>query len=236
MRRIVRGVLLLVLAVLVAGSAVISFWLGIVPQRYSPFRPLSLEAPPGLFLDFQLAALRRDPALCQAVLKAPYIEAAPVPDRPFKDRCGWRNAVRVTAGGGVTIGAEPLTCEMAAALALWIEHGLQPAATRILGSRVSAIEDMGTYDCRNIIGSRIWRHTRSEHASANAFDIAGFRLEDGRRIGVLSHWKGKGPEARFLREAHARACRYFRVALGPEFNAAHKDHLHLDRGILWTCK
>ncbi|MGI9478102.1 MAG: extensin family protein, partial [Hyphomicrobiaceae bacterium] len=32
------------------------------------------------------------------------------------------------------------------------------------------------------------------------------------------------------------ACHYFRVALSPAFNAAHRDHFHFDRGILWTCQ
>jgi hypothetical protein len=26
------------------------------------------------------------------------------------------------------------------------------------------------------------------------------------------------------------------VAIGPEFNAAHRDHLHFDRGIFTRCK
>ena len=33
-----------------------------------------------------------------------------------------------------------------------------------------------------------------------------------------------------------RACRYFRVAIGPEFNEAHWNHLHFDRGIFARCK
>jgi len=53
---------------------------------------------------------------------------------------------------------------------------------------------------------------------------------------VLKDWRGQTPEAEFLRLAHAGACNYFRVALGPEFNRAHRDHFHLDRGILSTCK
>ena len=47
---------------------------------------------------------------------------------------------------------------------------------------------------------------------------------------------GEGPEARFLRAAHGRACRYFRVAIGPEFNAAHWNHIHLDRGVFMGCR
>ena len=48
---------------------------------------------------------------------------------------------------------EQLTCEAAAALALWVEHEVQPLAVSTFGSRVAGIEDMGTYSCRNMIGN-----------------------------------------------------------------------------------
>lgn len=236
MRKAIRHTLNTLLIVLLAVAISAAFWLGLVPQRYSPFPPLDLAAGPGLFLDAQLAVLRRDFPLCQAILKAPHVTAIPVADKDFVKQCGWRNGVRLSSAGGAQISVEPLTCEMAAALALWVEYALQPAAVEILGSRVASIDDMGTYDCRNIIGNKLWRDVRSEHAKANALDIAGFKLEDGRRISVLGDWKGKGPEGQFLREVHRRACRYFRVTLGPEFNDAHKNHFHFDRGLLWRCK
>ena len=62
------------------------------------------------------------------------------------------------------------------------------------------------------------------------------RLEGGDRISVLKHWKAGGKKAEFLRAVHSGACGYFRVALSPNFNAAHKDHFHFDRGSLWTCR
>ena len=37
-----------------------------------------------------------------------------------------------------------------------------------------------------------------------------------------------GPRARFLREAHAAACRIFGTTLGPEANEAHRNHFHVD--------
>jgi hypothetical protein len=77
---------------------------------------------------------------------------------------------------------------------------------------------------------------RSQHATANAIDISGFTLDGGRQISILRDWTSKGPEAAFLKEVHHRACRYFRVALGPEYNAAHKNHFHFDRGAFSRCK
>jgi len=146
------------------------------------------------------------------------------------------NAVRLSQVGGAELGAEPLTCEMAAALALWVEYEVQPLALAVFGARVTGLQDMGTYSCRNIIGNRKWANMRSQHARANAVDIGGFKLEDGQQISVAGDWKGHDREARFLHAVHQRACRYFRVAIGPDFNPAHWNHLHLDRGPLTRCQ
>jgi hypothetical protein len=232
-RRLFSKLLLLVSAFVAAAGA---FWFGLVPQRLSPFSPISFEDPPSWFIDPKLSALRFDPALCNAVLKQPHIDATPIPDRTTGNNCGWTNAVKFTRTGGAQIGVEPLTCEMAAALTLWVEQEVQPLAREMFGQEVVRLGDMGTYDCRNIVGNPIWKGVRSQHASANAIDISGFTLADGRQIVLLRDWKGKGPEAQFLREVHRRSCRYFRVALGPDFNSAHANHFHFDRGLMWTCK
>src|SRR3546814_11567731 len=64
-----------------------------------------------------------------------------------------------------------------------------------------AIESFGSYACRpvnNQIGGRL-----SEHARANAADIAAFVLADGRRITVQEGWNGSDQRVRdFLRMAH----------------------------------
>lgn len=236
MRRRGRVFARLLLLVLLAAVAVAAFWFGLVPQRLSPFSPISLKEPSHWFLDARLATLRRDAPLCNAVLSAPDAIATPIAPRPYKDGCGWENGVRVSKAGGAEVGLDPVTCEVAVAAALWVQHEVQPVAQEIFGQRVTKIRDMGTYDCRNIIGRKVWQDMRSQHATANAWDIAGFTLEDGRYISVLRDWRGSEREARFLHEVHARACRYFRVALSPNFNAAHKDHFHFDRGPLWTCR
>jgi hypothetical protein len=95
---------------------------------------------------------------------------------------------------------------------------------------------MGSYACRNIVGAKALKSFRSQHASANAIDIAAFTLEDGRTLALLRNWKGDSAEARFMKRIHARACRYFRVALGPDFNAAHASHFHFDRGLFKACR
>lgn len=224
------------LTLLLVGTTLGAFWFGLVPQRFSPFSPLSLAEPKPWFLDFRLAALRRDRVLCAAVLSTPHIDATPITDLARRDGCGWRNAVRVSSVAGAELPVGQITCEAAAALALWLEHEVQPLAEAVLGARIARVQQMGSYACRNIIGSRAWRNMRSQHAIANAIDIGGFELDDGRTVSVLKHWNSTGSESDFLKQAHRRACRYFRVALSPDFNAAHRNHFHLDRGPLWTCR
>ena len=231
---LIAGLMLLLL--LLAGAAVVAFQQGLIPARYSPLPLLNLDHPSRFFLDWQLAELRREPELCRRVLTAPHIDAAAVTDNPVRNGCGWVNSVRLAVVGGARISVDKLSCEASAAFALWMAHDVQPLARSLLGERVASVRHVGTYACRNIAGSRFWKHVRSEHATANAIDIAGFTLADGRTISVLKHWSGAAEFSAFLRAVHQRACRYFRGALGPEFNAAHRNHFHLDRGTLSACR
>jgi hypothetical protein len=224
----------LVVVLLVAGIA-LAFRQGLIPAIFNPLPALDLSQANAWFVDWRLAALKHDPALCRRVLVRPHIESEPIADSPTTNGCGWTNGVHMSAAGGVRAGFDKVTCEAAAALALWLEHEVQPAAQEMFGQRVVSIQSLGSYSCRNIIGNPFWKDIRSEHAKANALDIAGFTLANGRHIGVAAYWKGEGAEARFLHAIHGRACRYFHVVLGPDYNAAHHNHFHLDRGPFWRC-
>lgn len=225
-----------ILSVVVVVGLAALFRFGLVPWAINPLPAIDLSQPNLWFVDWRLSAIKNNPDLCRRVLVAPHIEAQPIADSPMRDGCGWVNGVRMSAAGGVRAGFDKITCEAAAALALWLAHDLQEVAQEILGQRVTAVQSFGTYSCRNIIGNALWKSWRSQHATANAVDIGGFTLSDGRRISVKGSWHGTGTEARFLRAAHASACRYFHVALSPDFNAAHHDHFHFDRGPLLRCK
>jgi hypothetical protein len=229
----VKGIILLALLAL---GLTLLFRQGLVPWVLNPLPTLDLAQQDGWFIDWRLAALKHRPELCQRVLQAPYIQARPIADNPAKDGCGWVNAVRMSTAGGIHAAYDKITCEAAAALALWLQYDVQPLAREILGQRVTSIQSFGSYACRNIVGNPLWKGRRSEHASANALDVAAFGLADGRRISVAQYWKSEGVEARFLRAVHRRACHYFHVVIGPDFNEAHHDHFHLDRGFFWRCK
>ena len=221
---------------------------GYISPSYSPLPAISLDERNGWFVDWRLAALAGDRELCQRVLVPPHAVASAVQDQAYDAQgCGWANAVSLQSAGGATIGLSPVTCQAAAAYSLWMIEVVQPEAERLLGSRVTAVSDFGTYSCRNIIGGFYQKYrkliervskdiVRSQHATANAIDISGFTLASGERIVVARDWKGGGPKAAFLRAVHEGACRYFRVVLGPEANREHHDHLHMDRGFLRACR
>lgn len=225
------------LAVL-AGLAFGGLWLahvrGWLPKGDDPWGRLDLAAPPGLFTARQLRALVDDPVACLAVVKAARIDIAPIPDRPIVEGCGFADALRLQ--GEKARFREPvvLTCAMAAGMVLFERQVLQPAAKEILGSPVTRIEDFGTYNCRNI--GREESRRRSEHAKANAIDLAGFLLANGRHVTVVADWGRKTPEGRFLARLRDGACGLFKVVLGPDYNADHRDHLHIDMGPFDACR
>jgi hypothetical protein len=129
-----------------------------------------------------------------------------------------------------------MTCELAAAATMWMAHAVQPAAAEFLHSDVRSVKHMGVYACRNIAGNKALAAFRSQHALANAIDVESFTLADGRVISIAKYWKGDGAESKFLHAIHDAACRYFRVALGPDYNASHSNHFHLDRGVFKSCR
>lgn len=126
-----------------------------------------------------------------------------------------------------------VTCGMMAAL-YWYEAELQRLAREHLGTTVARIDQLGTYACRNVNGARTGR--RSRHATANAIDLAGFRLADGRTVSILKDRGKDTPQGRFLAEARDEACRFFNVVLSPDHNAPHASHFHLDLGGFRMCR
>ncbi len=123
----------------------------------------------------------------------------------------------------------PVTCEVGQAFAAWARFGVDRAARQILGSGLRSIETMGSYSCRNVAGT----DRRSGHAIGAAIDVSGFVLEDGRRVTVSSGWHGSAREREFLRVVQRSACKRFATVLGPDYNAAHHDHLHVE-GVIGT--
>lgn len=200
-----------------------------VPERWNPWAPLHIEQAPNFLTRFKLMRLSRDDALCRQVLATAELRYQYLPDRITGPGCGFRNAVRIEATSAAVGTPFSLSCQAAVSLALSEKHTLQPPARAHFGAPVARVEHYGSYACRNAYGSATGR--RSRHATADALDVAGFVLADGRHIHVQRDWPKENKRARFLREIHRGACRFFDTVLGPDSNSAHHDHFHFDRGL-----
>ncbi|MEM7236389.1 MAG: extensin family protein, partial [Pseudomonadota bacterium] len=150
-----------------------------VPPAFAPWAPLDLKAAPNFVTPLKLA--RMDGA-CPSILTAGGVTARPVPDRTVSEVCHIRDAVQPTRFSTARMAAEAMRCDIAIRLALWERHDLQPAAQRLLGTSVAEIRHLGAYSCRPIRTAQGGAGRMSEHSSANAFDIAGFELSDGRVV------------------------------------------------------
>ena len=150
-------------------------------------------------------------------------------DRRFENGCTALGAVQLLEIGTPVTNLGAMTCPLARQFARWVRSDVQSAATAILGSPVRRVESFGTYACRSVNsqpGARI-----SQHGYANAVDVGGFLLADGRRITIQDGWNGEDRRVReFLRRIHRDGCRRFSIGLGPEADAYHYNHLHFDMG------
>lgn len=135
--------------------------------------------------------------------------------------------VSATAHGAVSLTPQAtLQCPMVPATDHWVVTSVMPAARRYFRMDVVELKVAASYSCRPRNG--IAGGVLSEHGLANALDISAFVLADGRKISVLTGWKGNAAEREFLRAVHRGACRTFTTVLGPNADAFHRDHFHLD--------
>jgi hypothetical protein len=170
-----------------------------------------------------------DTLQCHIDLARERIRFRRLPDQHFAGGCSALGAVQLVDMGTPAAGLRAMTCPLARQFARWSRESMQPAADQWLRSRVVRIETFGTYACRtrnSRPGARL-----SEHAFANAVDVSGFVLEDGRRITVQQGWRGDDDRVRrFLRQVHQGGCRRFNIGLSPDSDAYHYNHLHFDMG------
>ncbi|WP_309621923.1 extensin family protein [Novosphingobium sp.] len=185
----------------------------------------------------QPVVVRPEARACMADLGTKRADFTPVRDQYYGAGCSTLGTVKLVSVKGdnamlALAGLGPVACPLADSFAGWARYGVDRAAQQILGSRLVRIETMGSYNCRNVAGSA----RRSAHATANAIDVSGFVLADGRRITVAGNWSDNSPKVRrFFTAIHTSACKRFGTVLGPAYNAAHKDHLHLELSGQQVC-
>ncbi|AZF04083.1 extensin family protein [Pseudomonas sp. R5-89-07] len=229
-----RSITFLGALLLLGGAVAVGVWRGWVPNEWNPWAPLDVRASPNLLTRYKLGRLQDDPALCDQVLKTTGLRVSHQADSPADAACPLRNTLRVQSAEVGLSSSFLASCPLAVAFALFERHSLQPAAQAIYGQAVTRVDHLGSFACRNVYNRADGR--LSQHASANALDIAGFRLANGRSVSVLEDWPGEGTDARFLRQLRDGACNAFNVVLSPDYNAAHRNHFHLDMGRWWVCR
>jgi hypothetical protein len=221
--------------VLIIGGAMISVWRGWldVPPPWNPWAPLDVKAAPNWLTGYKLMRLRSDPELCAQALSSSDLRVTRQSDSPDA-KCPLIGALRVQ-GGEVALSSSFLaSCPLAVAYAMFEHHSLQSAALAVYGQKVARLDHLGSFACRNVYNRE--SGALSRHASADALDIAGFRLADGRSISVLKDWPKQNQDAQFLRQVRDGACEAFSVVLSPDYNAAHRNHFHVDVGRWSVCR
>lgn len=211
------------LDLLLAGLLVFALVDRLAPPQDLPWKPFSLDQPIGLATAGKLARIGADPPACRAALGEGGVRFTEGETRRT-GYCSTRNTVR--ASGRLSPAAPVMTCPLALGYALWERQVLAPAAREIMASRLTRVEHYGTYACRTIYGRPGERP--SAHAQAAALDVAGFRFADGRRATVAADFRADSAEGRFVQAARRGACRVFGTVLSPDYNAAHRDHFHLE--------
>jgi len=229
-RRIPRRVKLIAYLVTasVTGAATIWAFDHYAPPQHNPMRPLSITHPVGAATYFKIMDLQGNETACFAVLDEAGIQYTRLEDSDPGENCGLYGAATLNRSMVPYSATLQMTCPLTTALAIWERQIAGPLSIEMLGSPVTRIETYGSFSCRRMYGRTSGRW--SEHASANAVDIMGFRLADGRLIPLEKHWGTPTPEGEFLAEVRDQSCRIFSIVLGPDYNAAHKDHFHFDLG------
>jgi len=192
-----------------------------IPQTFAPPQETYASFP-----ETAAAAAPAAPSPCQLRLaKIAEFQALPVLAGPGE--CGADDAVLLKSvsmpeHGKVTLlPPSTLRCSMAEQIAGWLREDVGPAALK-LGSPLAAVEDYDSYECRGF--NRVHGATLSEHGRANALDVRGFKLADGKviqltDIAVAKDWR---------EDLRRSACARFTTVLGPGSDGYHEEHIHLD--------
>jgi hypothetical protein len=203
-----------------------------LPPNSLPWEPIDLAAPPGWIAHYQLNHLAGDGEACRAALAGIPLHFTALKDHAIDHACGFRNVVRADSTPIAFAPRTTATCGLTAAL-YWYQMALQKAAAMDMHSRLLRIDQLGTFACRNVDSEP--EGPRSEHATANAIDIAAFHFADGHVVTIDRDYGKHTPQGHFLDDAHSAACGLFDAVLGPHYNSLHATHFHLDMGPYRIC-
>lgn len=208
-----------------------------LPAYYNPFAPLSPDDPPTMVTRYKLRQMANEPQACLAILKEAS-EKGMIGFRQQNDvagKCPLSAPVRVSRFGDVQLSSSFLaSCPLALSSAMYVHQRAKPVAASMMKSALTRIDHLGSYACRNIYnrpGARL-----SEHATADALDISGFRFANGQQITVLKGWNEQNSRGETLHALFDQSCPFFGNSLGPDYNAAHANHFHLGMRGFGICR
>jgi hypothetical protein len=221
--------------------AVSLFWLNAVYADTVPTPKLKPEkTPPELqfpkapaFSGWSSSTLKEERAECLQRLKGLDVRYQTLAPIGKENSCGAAAPLEVTHIAGVAISPPgQFTCDMVEALHGWIGSSVVPAARQFLKKQVVTINNASSYVCRRRNGLASGK--LSEHAKANALDIATLAFDDGSTINIKGDWSGLkqmigvSAKGNFLRQIRRDSCIRFTTVLGPGSDRYHGDHFHID--------
>jgi hypothetical protein len=157
------------------------------------------------------------------------------PDEPIGEPGGCGTPAPIAIAEVAQIRIDPpatVNCDFAKALHGWLSQSVQPLAKRQVGAGILGIRNASSYACRrrnNATSGKL-----SEHAKANALDIAAFDFSRKAQItvaggaGGLLQRIGLSGKGNFTKAVRKSACQYFNTVLGPGTDRYHGDHFHVD--------
>jgi hypothetical protein len=167
------------------------------------------------------------PSACRLALTEEIAIAPSVPAIHGPGDCGGDDLVRLEAivlPNKKRVALAPagiMRCTMAAAVVNWIRDDVAPEVAK-LGSEMTTLDNFESYECRGrngVPGAHL-----SEHGHANAIDVHGFKLADGRLIDLTDRTQPRD----FRETVLHSACTRFPTVLGPDSDWHHEDHIHID--------
>jgi hypothetical protein len=186
-----------------------------------PPAPPQSTAPPKAPRDYQVAC----PSLMNGQVTGKMLP--PI----HEGQCGIQSPLSIEAvsanGRSIPLNAPVITdCGMATAFPSWIAE-VDSYLKAHDKTDIKTINLSTSYACRNVDNATAGN--LSFHALADALDVMGFTLGDGRTIDIKSGYNGTPQQgSQILHFARDSACTHFMTVLGPEADSFHQDNMHID--------
>lgn len=206
-----------------------------LPDAWHPFKPLSVTDDVTPVTPYKLTHALQSGQACLAALEtgADFVR---MPDLEESDRCHIRTRVELRGVAGIRLIPVQTRCQTALRLALWAEHGVKPAAIDHLGQVPVRLLHNSSYNCRPIRTTSGDGNRMSTHARAESIDISGVEMPDGAVFRLQEGWSADDARQTFFKAIRDSACDWFKVTLGPDYNALHSDHFHLQHTGWGLCR